>query len=624
MTTVYADDYGFNNQNATDALQKAIDDKSATKIVVENKGTPWIINEQIDLADNKEIVFEPGVVVKAQSGSFLDNKSSLFKAFNVDNVKLVGLGEGDNRPRLEMNKSEYAGSAANNQFNHAIDLLGVDRFEVKNLTLTGAGGDGIHVAGGSFRTPPASDDILPYSRTGLIEGIISDSNRRQGLSIDSAKDLVVRDSVFKNTSGVAPSAGIDLEPTWDFESLQNITIENVKFDNNAGGGILMPIGKLDEKSAPISVDVNNADFKNTVPGSAAIFVTRKYNYSSAGRSSAEAAYVGVADQSKPEAKIDGTIDFQNITISNADTIAKISNPDDNPKNYIFIEDIPGDRRDPNDLQINFNGVKIDDPTSKSVNTAPIYLAGLPGANKPDTMGNLSFNNVAIEGNYDYPVVLAQLGNDDAIFKNISGNITVKNNGDGAISDFDLEPAPQNFDLTIVSGDVANSPTDTSDLDVPSPNSEQTTTANTATDSITGAIDLTNANFSDGLTGWIAWSNDTTTVERIQGDYWAKINPAGRGGIAQDISDKIEPGKEYRLSALAQIEALETYAAIGINYKDEQNQLQEFQNVPITSNTPQEFQLEFTPPENFASAEVFAYKQEGSTLFVDDFSIVEQL
>lgn len=624
MTTVYADDYGFNAENATDALQKAIDDKSATKIVVENKGTPWIINEQIDLADNKEIVFEPGVVVQAQSGSFLDNKSSLLSAFNVDNVKLIGLGEGDNRPAIKMNGSEYVGSAANNQFNHAIDLLGVDRFEVNNLTLTGAGGDGIHIAGGTFGTPPVTDDILPYSQTGLIEGVISDGNRRQGMSIDSAKDLVVRNSVFKNTRGVALSAGIDLEPTWDFESLQNITIENVAFDNNAGGGILMPIGKLDEKSAPISVNVNNADFKNTVPGSAAIFVTRKYNYSPAGRDSSEAPYVGVADQKKPEAKIDGAIDFQNITISNTDAIAKISNPDDNPKNYIFIEDIPGDRSDPNDLQINFDGVKINDSTNTSVNTSPIYLVGLPGTNKPDTMGNLSLNDVAIEGNYNYPVVLAQLGNDDAIFKNISGNITVENKGDGAISDFDLEPAPQNFDLTVVSGTVADSPTGTSDLDSPSPNLEQATVTGTVADSLTGTIDLINSDFSDGLTGWVTWSNDTTTVERLQGDDWVKISPMGAGGIAQDISNKIEPGKEYRLSALAQLEALETYAAIGINYKDEQNQLQEFQNVPITSDTPQEFQLEFIPPENFASAEVFAYKQEGSALFVDDFSIVEQL
>ena len=337
MNTVYADDYGFNAEDATEALQKAIDDKTADKIIVENKGTPWIISEQIDLKDNKEIIFEEGVVVRAKSGSFLDNRSSLFSARNVDNIKLIGQGEGE-RATLKMNESEYIGSAASNQFNHAINLLGVDGYEVSGLTLTGAGGDGIHIAGGTFKTPPAPDSgILPYSEDGVVENIISDSNRRQGISIDSAKNLVVGNSTFSNTEGVEPSAGIDLEPTWDFESLQNVTIEDVTIDNNDGGGILMPIGTLDNESAPISVDIKNVDFKNTVPGSPAIFVTRKYFYNPAGREPAEVPYVGVADSSLPSSMVDGTINVKNITISNAEAIAKISNPDDNPRNYIFIE-----------------------------------------------------------------------------------------------------------------------------------------------------------------------------------------------------------------------------------------------------------------------------------------------
>lgn len=600
MNTVFADDYDFNAEDATDALQKAIDDETADKIIVENKGTPWIISEQIDLKDNKEIVFEEGVVVRAKSGSFLDNRSSLFSARNVDNIKLIGQGEGENRATLRMNESEYVGSAAPNQFNHAINLLGVDGYEVSGLTLTGAGGDGIHIAGGTFKTPPALDsDILPYSEDGLIENVISDGNRRQGMSIDSAKNLVVRNSTFSNTEGVEPSAGIDLEPTWDFESLQNVTIEDVTIDNNDGGGILVPIGTLDNESAPVSVNIRNVDFKNIVPGSPAIFITRKYFYDPTGRDPAEAPYVGVADSSLPSSMVDGTINVENITISNAEAIANISNPDDNPRNYIFVEDISGSQDDPNNLQVNFNNIEINDPIDKSVNTAPIYIAGLPGEDKPSEIGNLSFNNVTIRGNYNFPVVFAQLGNDDARFNNISGDITVFNSGDGAISSIDLKPPGENYSLTVTDGNTSVNPT-------------------------TGSVELVNPNFKDGLSGWVVWSEDISIVERSNGNSWVKIDSSPTGGIAQDITDKITPGEDYQISATAQLEELGTYAAIGINYKNEANELQEFQNIDVKSDTPQNIELGFTAPENFASAEIFAYKQEGSALFVDDFLLTEQV
>lgn len=58
--------------------------------------------------------------------------------------------------------------------------------------------------------------------------------------------------------------------------------------------------------------------------------------------------------------------------------------------------------------------------------------------------------------------------------------------------------------------------------------------------------------------------------------------------------------------------------------NEANELQEFQNIDVTSDTPQNLELGFTAPENFASAEIFAYKEDGSALFVDDFSLTEQV
>jgi hypothetical protein len=315
LSTVYAADYGFNAEDATSAIQKAID-VNAEKVVIENMGSPWIISEQISLKDNVEIVFAEGVVVKTKSNSFLDNKSSMFQAHNVENIKLTGQGNGDSLPILQMNSDEYIGDAANNQFNHVINLFGVNDYEIRNLTLSGAGGDGIHIAGGSFGEPPADNSILTYSANGVIDNIVSSGNRRQGLSIDSAENLLVTNSVFEKTAGVEPSAGIDLEPTWDFERLKNITIENVKIDGNEGYGIQMALGNLDDASESININIRDVAITNMVGDRGAILIDSQYF----AKNLSDTTHTGVANDSLPNSTINGAINIENVTISNAERI----------------------------------------------------------------------------------------------------------------------------------------------------------------------------------------------------------------------------------------------------------------------------------------------------------------
>jgi Pectate lyase superfamily protein len=68
-------------------------------------------------------------------------------------------------------------------------------------------------------------------------GVVADGNRRQGLSIIAADRVTVTGSVFKNTHGTRPSAGIDLEPDADADKVTNISIVDSKFLDNAGSGI---------------------------------------------------------------------------------------------------------------------------------------------------------------------------------------------------------------------------------------------------------------------------------------------------------------------------------------------------------------------------------------------------
>jgi hypothetical protein len=75
MATVHANNYGFTAADGTRALQAAIDDPTASKIIVRNMGQPWLISKTIFMQSNKEIVFEPGAIVQAKPGAFADNIS---------------------------------------------------------------------------------------------------------------------------------------------------------------------------------------------------------------------------------------------------------------------------------------------------------------------------------------------------------------------------------------------------------------------------------------------------------------------------------------------------------------------------------------------------------------------
>ncbi len=59
------------------------------------------------------------------------------------------------------------------------------------------------------------------------------------MSIIEADGLLVLNSVFQNTHGTRPSAGIDFEPNQESQEISNVCVENSKFLDNAGAGILV-------------------------------------------------------------------------------------------------------------------------------------------------------------------------------------------------------------------------------------------------------------------------------------------------------------------------------------------------------------------------------------------------
>lgn len=231
--------WGFNPEESTRALQAAIDSK-ARKIVVENMGSPWIIDE-IMLRGDLEIVFEPGVVVQAKRGAFKGTNASLFKAVKAKNLTLRGPGA-----TLRMWRDDYDDPQRYKkaEWRHVLSLHSCANVQILGLTLAESGGDGIYlgVAGGGG----PNIDIL-------IQDVVCDRNYRQGISVISARGLTIERCVLKGTAGTAPMAGIDFEPNRPDEEITDCVMRDCLVENNAGGGFQFYLRPLDASSRPVSV-----------------------------------------------------------------------------------------------------------------------------------------------------------------------------------------------------------------------------------------------------------------------------------------------------------------------------------------------------------------------------------
>ena len=248
VESVKASSFGFDAENATACLQKAID-SGAKKVIVDNTGKPWII-APVKLRSNLELVFADGVEVKALPGSYRHKADCMFAGGNVENVTLRGEG----KVLLEMRKKDYQKQPdyLHSEWRHCISFRGSSNIVIRNLTLKSSGGDGIYISNSKSRGP---------CKNVLIENIISDDHHRQGLSVISAVDLIIRNCKFINTSGTPPQCGIDLEPNNENDMLVNNLIENCEFYGNSAGGISIFLPWL---KTPVSIVVRNCKvYKNS-------------------------------------------------------------------------------------------------------------------------------------------------------------------------------------------------------------------------------------------------------------------------------------------------------------------------------------------------------------------------
>jgi len=232
---------GDGKTDDTAAIQAAIDQVAGTGGTVLVPDGVYMIDAAgkpgLSLKDDMTLKLDDGATLKAIPND--QKKYSILTISGVSNVAVTG-------GTLEGERDQHKGKGKDG-WGMGIKIgQDADHVTIAGVTAKKMWGDGFYVSSAS--------DIT-------FCGVIADANRRQGLSIIAADGLAVLNSVFKNTGGTRPGAGIDFEPDDADQTITNVRIENSKFIDNAGPGILIA-GK---KGAVSKVELTRNMFKGNRP-----------------------------------------------------------------------------------------------------------------------------------------------------------------------------------------------------------------------------------------------------------------------------------------------------------------------------------------------------------------------
>jgi hypothetical protein len=185
---------------------------------------------KLTIPSRTELLLDPGVILR-DSGQ-LGPGERFINIVRVEDVRIEGLGAA-----VVAKRSDYT----TGEQRHGVYIFRAKRVVVNGLQSSSHGGDGFYIG------DRATDIVLA--------GCYGSDNRRQGLSITSARRVRIMHSEFVNTHGTAPAAGIDLEPNNANDILDDISILRPRTSDNDGGGILLYLDKLDERSEPVSITI---------------------------------------------------------------------------------------------------------------------------------------------------------------------------------------------------------------------------------------------------------------------------------------------------------------------------------------------------------------------------------
>lgn len=248
-------DYGADPTGVADStsqLQAALTASADKALLID--GTFKVTSPNSDASDqivlaissNTRIIFTPGSSITLNPTT--SGRYKILSMRDVDNVIIEGNGAVITGDRTTPSGSIYSNG-------HGVNIEGSSNISISDLKVEDCWGDGIYV--GKSATGGAT-----FSENIVLSNIVSDNNRRQGMSIVSVKNFADYSGLYTNTNGASPEAGVDVEPDATNEFLENLSFNNTVCKNNAGAGFLLFLNAMSNTTKNITVLYNQCVSEN--------------------------------------------------------------------------------------------------------------------------------------------------------------------------------------------------------------------------------------------------------------------------------------------------------------------------------------------------------------------------
>jgi parallel beta-helix repeat protein len=175
---------------------------------------PFSGNYTFELLNKQTLLMEPNTTLRAAASNL--EGSAIIHIYKSSDVTIVG-------GKLIGDRKKHMGTTG--EYGMGVRSAGARNLRIVRTQFSEFWGDGIVLSRG-FEAG--------LSEGVTICGVVSDNNRRQGLSITGANNVLIEDSSFTNTVGTLPEGGIDLEPD-DAGGSTKITIRHCSFSGNRVG-----------------------------------------------------------------------------------------------------------------------------------------------------------------------------------------------------------------------------------------------------------------------------------------------------------------------------------------------------------------------------------------------------
>lgn len=147
----------------------------------------------------------------------------IIRIFNVSNVQIIG-------GKIRGERYQHQGTTG--EWGMGIGVYASSHVLISRTRVFDCWGDGVVIGSqGLYNATTPSSYVT-------IDRVVSNNNRRQGLTIGNADSITVTRCTFSFQNGTAPQTGIDIEPDAN-GTAKNISITNCVIGNNIKEGILL-------------------------------------------------------------------------------------------------------------------------------------------------------------------------------------------------------------------------------------------------------------------------------------------------------------------------------------------------------------------------------------------------